>query len=122
MTVIQTADNSMSPIIKKDSYVGIKLYDEELFEGQIYLFHLQGIGLILRRIIEINEEKNQLVIASEDLNIPKKILLLSKIINVNYVKDYNDLLNADSFKMKTKIFKNNLNFLIGKAVWIMQEL
>ena len=103
-------------------HYSIKLYDEELFEGQIYLFHLQGIGLILRRIIEINEETNQLVIASEDLNIPKKILLLSKIINVNYVKDYNDLLNADSFKMKTKIFKNNLNFLIGKAVWIMQEL
>lgn len=116
--VIQTLDNSMSPVIKKNSYVGIKDNIVEPFEGQIYLFNLQGIGLVLRRITEIDAKKNKLTITAEDPNIPPKKLILSKVINIDFVKNYDNLIHG----ILTEIFKNNSDFLIGLAVWTMQEL
>lgn len=126
--VIEIADDSMYPVIKKNSYVGIDYYEffeGGLLEGQIYLFNLQGIGLILKRIIEIEGKKDKIVIVSEDLKIPKKVLTLSKIYDINYFMQDNSL---NIIKETNSPFKNpfkfriDLDYLIGKAVWVMQDL
>lgn len=109
--VIKMADDNMFPIIKKNALVGIT--SDEVFEGQIYLFHFVKQGLIFKRIKQIRPETGIVVLSSDNLMIEPIEMKLSELEqNIQFKEDSKIAEFSDIDK----------NYIFGKATWIIQEL
>lgn len=93
LLVVQMDNKSMDPVIKQDAYVGIDPSDAIVKSGEIYALTVSGEGLIVKRIIR-NLEKKHLVLLSEN----------------------------PSYQPQNIPFDSSDYSVIGKAIWVIQEL
>ena len=94
--VFKVADNSMEPIIKDGSYVGVDMNDKEPIPGYIYCAYLSNYGgAVIRYVIIENLEG---------------ITLKPK--NQTF----------DSITVSRKELENKDSYIIGKIKWVWQDI
>lgn len=92
--VIKVIDKSMEPLIKDGAYVGIDMKDKELVSGYIYCVYLQYEGAVIKYIIKNREG---IILKSEN-------------------SMFDDIL------IKKEEIKDSDHFVIGKVVWVWQNI
>jgi phage repressor protein C with HTH and peptisase S24 domain len=91
--VVQVEGSSMQPLIRKGALVGINVFDTRVISGEIYAIRVPYEGLNLKRIF-VDPEKGSIRLTCENSSHPDQMLS----------------------------FQEREDFVVGKVVWVMQEI
>jgi hypothetical protein len=93
LLVVRMDNTSMDPCIRRDAYVGIDCADAPMRSGEIYALDMPGEGLVIKRVSRDLENKRLLLVADNPAHQTQSLSLDNHGVGI-----------------------------IGKAIWVIQEI